>query len=136
MAAAFRWIRAPTAVRRSSSHRGDDLGEPSGARGRSAAGIRSNHIAVLKSPLGQVGDNPVGLNALQNIGIKPVGRMAGLRDGVALFSDSLANACAAADLKMDRRLTGFDTSAAVSERQHFMESLSCWCARKAPGLHA
>ncbi len=70
---------------------------------------------------GEAGDSPLDLNALQDIGIEPVGRMAGIRDGVALFSGSLANVCAAADLKMDRLLTGFDTWAAVTGMHSFMD---------------
>ncbi len=57
---------------------------------------------------GQDGENPLELNALQDIGIEIVGRMAGVRSGTAMFSGSLANACAAADLKLDRLLNGFD----------------------------
>ena len=70
---------------------------------------------------GESGDNPLDLNALQDIGIELVGRMAGIRDGVALFSGSLANVCAAADLKMARLLSGFDTWAAVAGLHSFMD---------------
>ena len=49
------------------------------------------------------------LNALRAIGVKLVGRLAMIRDGRALFSGSLANQCALADLKMGRLLDGFDT---------------------------
>jgi len=48
------------------------------------------------------------LNALRSIGVKLVGRLAMIRDGRALFSGSLANQCALADLKMARLLDGFD----------------------------
>jgi putative flavoprotein involved in K+ transport len=37
-----------------------------------------------------------------------MGRLAGLRDGKAQFSGSLANVCALADLKMNRLLAGID----------------------------
>lgn len=48
------------------------------------------------------------LNVLQAEGIEIVGRLAGIRDGNALFSGSLANQCELSDLKMHRLLRGFD----------------------------
>jgi putative flavoprotein involved in K+ transport len=48
------------------------------------------------------------LNALRRIGIRLVGRLAGIRDGVAQFSGSLANMTALADLKLGRLLDTFD----------------------------
>lgn len=48
------------------------------------------------------------LNALTLIGVKLVGRLAGIRDGKALFSGSLRNQCALADLKMVRLLDLID----------------------------
>ncbi len=48
------------------------------------------------------------LNALVQDGVDVVGRMQGLRDGVAQFSGALANQCALADLKMNRLLDGID----------------------------
>lgn len=53
------------------------------------------------------------LNALQADGVEIVGRLAGIRDGHALFSGSLANQCALSDLKMNRLLDGFDDWAAA-----------------------
>jgi putative flavoprotein involved in K+ transport len=50
----------------------------------------------------------IDLNSLRQAGIELVGRLAGLRDGKAQFSGSLANVCALADLKMNRLLTGID----------------------------
>jgi putative flavoprotein involved in K+ transport len=50
----------------------------------------------------------VDLNALAAIGVKLVGRLAGLRDGKALFSGSLANQAALSDLKMNRLLDAAD----------------------------
>lgn len=52
------------------------------------------------------------LNTLQADGVEIVGRLAGIRDGRALFSGSLANQCALSDLKMNRLLDGFDDWAA------------------------
>ncbi len=48
------------------------------------------------------------LNALTGIGVKLVGRIAGIADGKAQFSGSLHNNCAMADLKMNRLLNTFD----------------------------
>ena len=48
------------------------------------------------------------LNALLAAGVEIVGRLADVRDGRALFSGSLRNNCAMADLKMDRLLDTFD----------------------------
>lgn len=51
----------------------------------------------------------IDLNSLQAAGVELVGRFAGVRDGRMLFSGSLANLCAAADLKMDRLLDHIDS---------------------------
>ncbi|HLT91183.1 MAG TPA: NAD(P)-binding domain-containing protein [Woeseiaceae bacterium] len=48
------------------------------------------------------------LNALSDRGVRLVGRLAGVRDGRLLFSGSLANVCALADLKMQRLLATLD----------------------------
>ncbi len=48
------------------------------------------------------------LNLLQREGVQVVGRLAGIRGGRALFSGSLRNVCALADLKMNRLLDGLD----------------------------
>jgi len=52
------------------------------------------------------------LNALSAIGVRLAGRLAGLRDGKALFSGSLANQAALSDLKMNRLLDAVDAWAA------------------------
>jgi putative flavoprotein involved in K+ transport len=49
------------------------------------------------------------LNALRRIGVRLVGRLAGIRDGVAQFSGSLANVSSLADLKLGRLLDSIDT---------------------------
>jgi putative flavoprotein involved in K+ transport len=67
------------------------------------------------------GDDAIDLNALQDIGIELVGRMAGLSDGRAQFSGSLTNMCALADLKMDRLLTMFDDWAGSTGLDPFMD---------------
>jgi len=48
------------------------------------------------------------LNALTARGVELVGRLAGLRDGRALFSGSLRSHCAMADLKQQRLLASID----------------------------
>ena len=48
------------------------------------------------------------LNALGDIGVRMVGRLAAVRDGKALFSGSLRNQCALSDLKMNRLLNTID----------------------------
>ena len=49
------------------------------------------------------------LNALRRLGVRLAGRLAGIRDGVAQFSGSLANVVALADLKLTRLLDTFDS---------------------------
>jgi putative flavoprotein involved in K+ transport len=56
------------------------------------------------------------LNALTGIGVRLVGRIAAIVDGRALFSGSLHNNCAMADLKMNRLLQSFDDWATRSGR--------------------
>jgi putative flavoprotein involved in K+ transport len=51
----------------------------------------------------------VNLNSLRRIGVRLVGRLAGIRDGVAQFSGSLANVSSLADLKLGRLLDTIDT---------------------------
>lgn len=48
------------------------------------------------------------LNVLTDMGVRLVGRMAAVREGMALFSGGLKNVCALADLKMNRMLNTFD----------------------------
>ena len=54
------------------------------------------------------------LNTLTALGIRIVGRLGRIADGVAQFSGSLANTCALADLKMNRFLTRADQWATAS----------------------
>jgi putative flavoprotein involved in K+ transport len=54
------------------------------------------------------------LNALAGIGVKFVGRLAGINDGKAQFSGSLHNQCKMADLKMNRLLDTIDEWAAMN----------------------
>ncbi len=48
------------------------------------------------------------LNALTDLGVKLVGRFAGIADGKAQFAGSLRNMCAMSDLKMGRLLDTID----------------------------
>ena len=50
----------------------------------------------------------VDLNSLTDIGVKLIGRLAGINDGKAQFSGSLLNQCALSDLKMHRLLDRID----------------------------
>ncbi len=50
----------------------------------------------------------VDLNSLRRLGVRLVGRLAGIRDGTALFSGALPNVCALADLKLGRLLDTID----------------------------
>jgi putative flavoprotein involved in K+ transport len=50
----------------------------------------------------------VDLNSLRRLGIRLVGKLAGIRDGTALFSGALPNVCALADLKLGRLLDTID----------------------------
>ena len=52
--------------------------------------------------------------AQRSSGVRLVGRLGRIADGVAQFSGSLANMCALADLKMNRLLDRFDEWAATS----------------------
>jgi putative flavoprotein involved in K+ transport len=54
------------------------------------------------------------LNSLTAVGIRLVGRLGRITDGIAQFSGALANTCALADLKMNRFLTRADEYAATS----------------------
>jgi putative flavoprotein involved in K+ transport len=54
------------------------------------------------------------LNTLSDAGVRLVGRLAGVRDGVAQLSGSLPNVCTLADLKLKRLLKGFDEWAATA----------------------
>ncbi len=69
--------------------------------------VRARNVPSLQLA-GSPERRTVDLNALTRIGVKLVGRLAGLRDGRAQFSGSLPNLCALADLKMSRLLDRID----------------------------
>lgn len=54
------------------------------------------------------------LNALTSVGIRLVGRLAGVSDGLAQFSGSLRNKCELADLKLGRLLDTIDVWATAN----------------------
>jgi len=69
--------------------------------------VRARHVPspqLVGSPTRETLD----LNALTSIGVKLIGRLAGINDGKAQFSGSLRNKCALADLKMGRLLDTID----------------------------
>ena len=57
----------------------------------------------------------VDLNSLTDLGVRLIGRLVGIRDGVAQFSGSLANQAALSDLKMNRLLELIDDWVARNE---------------------
>ena len=57
---------------------------------------------------GSLGGGALDLNALTGRGARLVGRLSAIRDGQALFSGSLPNVCALADLKLARLLDTLD----------------------------
>ena len=69
-------------------------------------------VRVRRLPSLQIVGTPTGttldLNALTSIGVRLVGRFAGISEGRAQFSGSLRNMCALADLKLGRLLDTFD----------------------------
>jgi putative flavoprotein involved in K+ transport len=69
-------------------------------------------VRVRRLPSLQIVGTParttLDLNALTSIGVRLVGRFAGISDGRAQFSGSLRNVCAMADLKLGRLLDAID----------------------------
>src|SRR6185503_4721546 len=72
------------------------------------------------------------LNALNAIGVELVGRLAGVRDGRALFSGGLRNMFSLADLKMERLLDTFDEWARVNARDTDVNTPARVSVRSAP----
>ena len=73
--------------------------------------VRARNVPSLQLA-GYPDRRTVDLNSLTGIGVKLVGRLAGINDGKAQFSGSLRNVCALADLKMNRLLDTIDEWAA------------------------
>lgn len=72
--------------------------------------VRARH---LPSPqlIGTPERRSVDLNSLRAAGVRIVGRLGRILDGVAQFSGALANVCTLADLKLDRLLRTLDDTA-------------------------
>ena len=62
------------------------------------------------------------LNTMSSLGIKLVGRLMGVQNGVVQFSGSLRNVCALADLKMNRLLKTIDEWAEQSPDASMFEA--------------
>jgi putative flavoprotein involved in K+ transport len=75
--------------------------------------VRARNVPSLQLA-GYPDHRTVDLNSLTAIGVKLVGRFAGVRDGKAQFSGALANHAALSDLKMNRLLDSLDTWAAAN----------------------
>jgi putative flavoprotein involved in K+ transport len=69
--------------------------------------VRARNVPSLQLA-GYTDRRTIDLNSLTAIGVKLVGRLAGINDGKAQFSGSLRNVCALADLKMHRLLGTID----------------------------
>jgi len=69
--------------------------------------VRARHV---RSPqlVGSPERATLDLNSLSAAGVRLVGRLGGISDGVALFSGALPNLCTLADLKMNRLLDALD----------------------------
>ncbi len=79
--------------------------------------VRARHVPSPQL-IGSPERRTVDLDSLQRGGVRLVGRLSGIRDGVAQFSGGLANVCRLADLKLNRlleRLDGWAASAGVDD---------------------
>ena len=84
-----------------------------------ASGVLDQRIEEMDDPMrarrlpspqlvGSTERTTLDLNAVRQHGVEVCGRLSGIRGKRALFSGSLRNVCALADLKMNRLLDGFD----------------------------
>ena len=76
----------------------------------------------------------VDLNALTDLGVRLIGRLVGIRDGLAQFSGSLANQAALSDLKMNRLLDLIDDWAVRNEVLGDVESPQRFERTRVPAL--
>ena len=77
--------------------------------------VRARNVPSLQLA-GYTDWRTIDLNSLAGIGVKLVGRLAGINEGKAQFSGSLRNVCALADLKMNRLLDSIDAWATEDGR--------------------
>jgi putative flavoprotein involved in K+ transport len=75
--------------------------------------VRARNVPSLQLA-GSPERRTVDLNSLTRIGVKLIGRVAGISNGKMQFSGSLRNHCAMADLKMNRLLGTIDEWATAS----------------------
>jgi len=89
-----------------------------------ASGVLDQRIEAMDDPgrarrlpspqlIGSDDQATLDLNSVQREGVEVCGRLAGVRGTQALFSGSLHNVCALADLKLNRLLDGFDAWASA-----------------------
>src|SRR5579871_6673017 len=69
--------------------------------------VRARHVPSPQL-IGSPERRSIDVNTLGQLGVKVVGRLGSIQDGVAKFSGGLANTCHLADLKMNRLLQRFD----------------------------
>jgi putative flavoprotein involved in K+ transport len=77
--------------------------------------VRARNVPSLQLA-GYTDRRTIDLNSLAGIGVRLVGRLAGINEGKAQFSGSLRNVCALADLKMNRLLDSIDAWAQENGR--------------------
>src|SRR5882672_192558 len=77
--------------------------------------VRARNVPSLQLA-GYPDRRTIDLNSLTGIGVKLMGRLAGIDEGKAQFSGSLRNVCALADLKMHRLLDTIDEWASGNGR--------------------
>lgn len=75
--------------------------------------VRARHVPSMQLA-GTLERSTFDLNALRHLGVRFVGRFAGINDGQAQFSGSLRNKCQLADLKLNRLLDTIDEWAAAN----------------------
>jgi putative flavoprotein involved in K+ transport len=69
--------------------------------------VRARHVPSSQL-IGTAEPRSIDVNTLTALGVRVVGRLAAIKDGVAQLSGSLRNVCTLADLKMNRLLATID----------------------------
>ncbi len=93
-----------------------------------------NRARRLPSPqlIGSACKRTLDLNVLQSKGVSIAGRLADIRDSKALFSGSLRNCCALADLKLNRMLDSLDQWATESGIESSIEAAERFAPTSVP----